>query len=249
MHIEILTLFPGIFCGPLQESILNVAQKKGLLSITLVDIRDCCYDKHKTADDEPYGGGPGMVMKPEPLTAAIESRLAKFPESTIIFLSPQGKLFNQEKARELARKPNLLLICGRYEGIDERVKQLFAHEEISIGDYVLTGGEIPALVIVDAVTRLIPGVVGNPDSVTTDSFSDDGAGFDYPHYTRPAVFRGVEVPAVLASGNHAKIRLWRRKQALKKMMLIRPELIQSDALTEEDNKLIDEIKAERNHKE
>ncbi|MCX7919313.1 MAG: tRNA (guanosine(37)-N1)-methyltransferase TrmD [bacterium] len=247
MHIDILTLFPGIFTGPLQESILKIAQEKKLLSITLVDIREFCSDKHKTADDEPYGGGPGMVIKPEPLTAAIESRLAKYPDAELIFLSPQGKLFNQQLARELANKPNLVLVCGRYEGIDERVKQLFNHQEISIGDYVLTGGEIPALVIIDAVSRLLPGVVGNPESVIADSFSE-WAGFDYPHYTRPAVFRGLAVPEVLTSGNHERIRRWRRKQALKKTRLVRPELIKADLMTAEDKQLIAEIEAELNVK-
>jgi tRNA (guanine37-N1)-methyltransferase len=243
MDIEILTLFPGIFTSPLQESILKIAQEKRLIKITVVDIRDFCNDKHKTADDVPYGGGPGMVLKPEPLTAAIESQLAKFPESTLIFLSPQGKLFNQEKARELAKNPNLLLICGRYEGIDERVKQLFPHQEISIGDYVLTGGEIPALVIIDAITRLIPGVVGNPDSVNTDSFSE-WTGFDYPHYTRPPLFRGLAVPEVLISGNHEKIRVWRKKQALRKTLQQRSDLIEVDLLMEEEKQLLEEIKAE-----
>ena len=243
MHIEILTLFPGIFASPLQESILKIAQEKGLVTISLVDIRDFCKDKHKTADDIPYGGGPGMVMKPEPLTEAIESRLAQHPEATVVFLSPQGKLFNQEVARQLVQQDTLLFVCGRYEGIDERVKQLFPHLEISIGDYVLTGGEIPALVIIDAITRLIPGVVGNPDSVNADSFSE-WAGFDYPHYTRPPIFRGLAVPEVLASGNHEKIRQWRRKQALRKTFLLRPDLIYPDSLTEEDKSLLEEIKAE-----
>ncbi|MDI6782543.1 MAG: tRNA (guanosine(37)-N1)-methyltransferase TrmD [bacterium] len=243
MHIEILTLFPGIFASPLQESILKIAQEKGLVSISLVDIRDFCKDKHKTADDIPYGGGPGMVIKPEPLTEAIESGLAQHPEAAVVFLSPQGKLFNQKIARELAKKQNLLLVCGRYEGIDERVKQLFPHQEISIGDYVLTGGEIPVLVIIDTITRLIPGVVGNPDSVNADSFSE-WAGFDYPHYTRPPLFRGLAVPDVLVSGNHAKIRQWRRKQALQKTFQFRPDLIAVEALTEEDKQLLKEINAE-----
>ena len=243
MHIEILTLFPGIFASPLQESILKIAQEKRLVTISLVDIRDFCKDKHKTADDVPYGGGPGMVMKPEPLTEAIESRLAQHPEATVVFLSPQGKLFNQEVARQLVQQDTLLFVCGRYEEIDERVKQLFPHLEISIGDYVLTGGEIPALVIIDTITRLIPGVVGNPDSVNADSFSE-WAGFDYPHYTRPPIFRGLAVPKVLASGNHENIRQWRRKQALRKTFLLRPDLIYPDSLTEEDKSLLEEIKAE-----
>jgi tRNA (guanine37-N1)-methyltransferase len=240
MQIDILTLFPGIFTSPLQESILKIALEKGLVNITLVDIRDFCKDKHKTADDEPYGGGPGMVMKPEPLTAAIESRVTVNPTSTIIFLSPQGKLFNQAVARDLAKQDSLLLICGRYEGIDERVKQLFPHQEISIGDYVLTGGEIPALVIIDAITRLVPGVVGNPDSVNADSFSE-GTGFDYPHYTRPPIFRGLSVPEVLISGNHERIRQWRKKQALRKTYLFRPDLIDLNSLSEEDKRCLEEI--------
>jgi tRNA (guanine37-N1)-methyltransferase len=240
MQIDILTLFPGIFTGPLQESILKIAQEKGLVTITLVDIRDFCKDKHKTTDDEPYGGGPGMVMKPEPLTAAIESRLTESPKATVVFLSPQGKLFNQAVARNLAQQQSLMLICGRYEGIDERVKQLFPHQVISIGDYVLTGGEIPALVIIDAVTRLIPGVVGNPDSVNADSFSD-WAGFDYPHYTRPPIFRGLTVPEVLISGNHERIRQWRKKQALRKTFMLRPDLIDLNSLTDEEKRFLEEI--------
>ncbi|MFB3895931.1 MAG: tRNA (guanosine(37)-N1)-methyltransferase TrmD [bacterium] len=242
MQIDILTLFPGIFTSPLQESILKIALEKGLVTINLVDIREFCKDKHKTADDVPYGGGPGMVMKPEPLTAAIESRIAINAKSTLVFLSPQGNLFNQTVARSFADQESIILVCGRYEEIDERVKQLFPHQEISIGDYVLTGGEIPALVIIDAITRLIPGVVGNPDSVNSDSFSE-WSGFDYPHYTRPPIFRDLAVPEVLLSGNHAKIRQWRKKEALRKTYLFRPDLIDENSLSEEDKRFLAEIKA------
>lgn len=240
MQIDILTLFPGIFTSPLQESILKIAQEKGLVTINLVDIREFCKDKHKTADDVPYGGGPGMVMKPEPLTAAIESRITVNPNSMLVFLSPQGILFNQAIARDLAKQESVLLVCGRYEGIDERVKQLFPHQEISIGDYVLTGGEIPALVIIDTITRLIPGVVGNPDSINADSFSE-WTGFDYPHYTRPPVFRDLAVPEVLLSGNHELIRQWRKKAALRKTYLQRPDLIDINSLSEEDKRFLEEI--------
>ncbi len=252
MRFDIFTLFPGMFAGPLSESILKRAQESGLVFIHIHDIRAYTTDKHHVTDDYPYGGGGGMVMKPEPIFAAVESVLGmQFDGSTppnrlspvpIILLSPQGRLFTQEVARELAEHDHLALICGHYEGVDERVRQYLATDEISIGDYVLTGGELPAMVIVDAVARLVPGVLGDPQAAAQDSFSQGL--LEGPHYTRPAEFRGWRVPDVLLSGHHAEIARWRRQQALKRTWERRPELLRKAQLKPEDWDFLHGLKGE-----
>lgn len=220
MIIDILTLFPGMFQGSLDESLLKKAREKGLLSFKVVNIRDFTSDKHKTADDSPYGGGSGMVMKVEPIAKAI-SKL-RTPDSKLILMCPTGKVLTQEKVKELAKEKHLILVCGHYEGVDERVRD-YVDEEISIGNYVLTGGEIPAMVLIDAVARQIPGVVKEEESVKKDSFYNRL--LDYPSYTRPEEFEGKKVPEVLLSGNHAEIEKWRKEQALEKTKQRRPDLL------------------------
>jgi len=217
-----LTIFPGIFESPLRESLLGKAIESGLLEVRLHDIRDFATDKHRQVDDESYGGGPGMVMKPEPVFAAVES-LGEGPKR-VILLSPTGRRLDQALARELACEPWLVLICGRYEGVDERVTEGLPAEEVSIGDYVLAGGEVPALVLLEAVTRLVPGVIGKEESHERDSF--ENGMLDHPHYTRPQEFRGMRVPDVLLSGNHAEIERWRREAALEKTRRNRPDLLE-----------------------
>lgn len=241
MRIDVLTLFPEMFSGPLTESILKQAQEGGLLSVKLTDIRDFARDRHRTADDYQYGGGSGMVMKPEPIFEAIESVLADGAGDTapaVILLSARGRLFDHELADELSRFERLVLICGRYKGVDERVTTLVTHE-ISIGDYVLTGGELAAMIVVDAVARLIPGVLGDMESAETDSFYEGILG--PPTYTRPEEYRGLRVPEALVSGNHERIRRWRREQALRATVERRPDLLGSAELTEEDQEILDEI--------
>lgn len=238
MHCDIFTLFPGMFQGPLTESILKRAQERGLLSIALHNIRDATTDKHHIVDDYPYGGGAGMVMKPDPLFAAVEAVYAGGP---IILLGPAGRVFTQMIARELAAEPRATLICGHYEGVDERVRAHLATDEISIGDYVLTGGELPALVIVDAVTRLLPGVLA-PGSTAEESHT--GQLLEYPQYTRPPEFRGWPVPEVLLSGNHGAVARWRRKESLRRTRARRPDLLAHAEMSELDNKLLAEIEAE-----
>ena len=203
MKFDILTLFPAMFHGPTTESIIKRAVENGVIEIRLHNVRDYAVDRHKTADDYPYGGGAGMVMKVEPLAACIEKVVAERPAARVILTTPQGRRFTQAVAEELAREKKLVIICGRYEGIDERVRELFVNDEISVGDYVLTGGEIAAMVMVDAISRLVPGVLGSDESAGSDSFSD--ALLEYPQYTRPAEFRGNKVPDVLLSGNHSKL--------------------------------------------
>ncbi len=225
MQIDVITLFPGIFVSPLQESLLKKAQDNGLVSIAIHNLRDWCLDKHKTADDAPYGGGPGMVMKAEPLFAAIETIKTQRSQAKIILLSPQGRVLNQKMATRLSQEKELILICGRYEGIDERVNDVLVDEEISIGNYVLNGGELPALVLIETITRLIPGVVGDAQSIVQDSFYENT--LDYPHYTRPAEFRGLKVPEVLLNGHHEEVEKWRRKIALERTKKLRPELLQT----------------------
>jgi tRNA (guanine37-N1)-methyltransferase len=251
MHFDILTLFPDIFRGPLDESILKRAQENGLLSVVLHNIRDYAIDKHHITDDAPYGGGGGMVMKPEPVFAAVEALLpfnglsrsaGGETEVPIILLSPQGQLFTQAVAAELAHHPHIVLICGRYEGVDERVRQHLATDEISIGDYVLTGGELAAMVIIDAVTRLLPGVLGDPGATLEDSHAQGL--LEGPHYTRPPVFRGWEVPEVLCSGNHAAVARWRREQALRRTLERRPDLLSRAELTPEDRESLERLAAE-----
>ena len=240
MHFDIHTLFPGMFQGPLSESILKRAQEQGLLSIALHNIRDATSDKHHVVDDYPYGGGAGMVMKPDPLFASIE---AAYQGGPIILLSPQGRLFTQQIARELSQEARLTLICGHYEGIDERVRQHLVTDELSIGDYVLTGGELPAMVVVDAVSRLLPGVLGGEESILEESHSSGL--LEYPHYTRPPDYRGWRIPDVLLSGNHAEIAKWRRKESLRRTRERRPDLFAKlDLSSKEDMKLLRELEEE-----
>jgi tRNA (guanine37-N1)-methyltransferase len=221
VRIDVFTIFPGIVEGPLRESLLGKAIQAGVVDVRVHDIRAFVTDKHRQVDDEPYGGGPGMVLKPEPVFAAVES----LGEGTkrVIVLSPAGRRLEQSLVRELAKEPWLVLISGRYEGVDERVVEGLPAEEVSIGDYVLSGGEIPALVVLEAVTRLVPGVVGKEESLERESF-EDGA-LDHPHYTRPSEFRGMAVPDVLLSGNHAEVERWRREAAREKTRRNRPDLL------------------------
>ena len=223
MRIDVLTIFPGIFESPLRESLLGRAIEGGLLDVRVHDIRDHTTDAHRQVDDESYGGGPGMVMKPEPIFAAVAS-LGEGSRRTVL-LSPAGRPFDQALARELALEPWLVLICGRYEGVDERVAAGLPADELSIGDYVLSGGEVPALVVLEAVTRLVPGVIGKEESHERDSFGAEGL-LDHPHYTRPAEFKGMAVPDVLRSGNHAEVERWRREAALEKTRRNRPDLLE-----------------------
>src|SRR5437588_2691471 len=237
MHFDIFTLFPDMFQGPFSESIVKRAQEQGLLSIALHNIRDATTDKHHVVDDYPYGGGAGMVMKPEPIFTAVE---AVHEGGPIILLTPQGRLFNQQIARELAQEPRVTLICGHYEGIDERVLEHLVTDELSIGDYVLTGGELAAMIVVDATSRLIPGVLGGDESTLEESHS--GNLLEYPHYTRPPEFRGWNVPDVLLSGNHAEIAKWRRKESLRRTKQRRPDLFAKlDLGSKLDTKLLREL--------
>jgi tRNA (guanine37-N1)-methyltransferase len=244
MHFDILTLFPGLFAGVFEESIIKRAREAGLVTITLHDIRDYAAGRHRVTDDTPYGGGGGMIMKPEPVFAAVEAVLgAELGAVPVILLTPKGRTFTQQVARELSRQRRLLLICGRYEGVDERVHRYLASDEISIGDYVLSGGEVPAMVIVDAVTRLMPGVLGDPSAPFEDSHAEGL--LEYPHYTRPPVFRGYAVPEVLLSGHHAEIVRWRRQQALRRTWERRPDLLQRARLTDQDRAYLCQLEAER----
>lgn len=221
MLIDILSLFPEYFRGPFDVSMLMRAQDKGLIEIRYTDIRDFSEDRHQKVDDRPFGGGPGMVMKPDPVVKAIRS--VRKTRSYVVYLSPQGSVLTAAKCEQLAQMDHLVLLCGHYEGIDERAIQIAVDEEISIGDYVLTNGCAAAIVVVDALSRFIPGVIGHPDAVREDSFQNGI--FDAPHFTRPEVFEGLEVPAVLRGGNHAEIQKWRETEALKKTSRIRPELV------------------------
>jgi tRNA (guanine37-N1)-methyltransferase len=221
VRVDILTIFPGIFDGPLRESLLGKAVASGLVEVNVHDIRDHATDKHRQVDDEPFGGGPGMVMKAEPIVRAVES-LGE-GDKRVVLLSPAGRRLDQALVRKLAGAPWLVLIAGRYEGVDERVAEALSAEEVSIGDYVLSGGEVPALVVLEAVTRLVPGVVGKEESLARESF-EDGI-LDHPHYTRPQEFRGRRVPEVLTSGDHARIEEWRRRAAEEKTKRNRPDLL------------------------
>jgi tRNA (guanine37-N1)-methyltransferase len=238
LRVAILTLFPRMVEGPLCESILGKAREKGLLETRIVDIRDFAAGKHRVTDDVPYGGGAGMVMKPEPLVSAIESARAELKSARVILLCPQGARFDQAKAEELSRSEELILVCGRYEGVDERVRD-HVDEELSIGDFVLTGGEFAALAVVDAVARLVPGVLGNEESPRTESFTG-GPILEGPQYTRPPEFRGHSVPPALVSGDHARIARWRRRQALVRTRERRPDLFARLSLSKEDEKLLAE---------
>jgi tRNA (guanine37-N1)-methyltransferase len=224
MRFDILTIFPGMLEGPLSESILRRAREAGILDVRVHDLRRWASPPHHRVDDVPYGGGAGMVFKPEPIFAAVEELSSEPPRPWVVLLSPQGRRLDQGLARELSLRPRLLLVCGRYEGVDERVRERLVDEEISIGDYVLSGGELAAAVVVDAVSRLVPGVVGDPRSAEQDSFS--GGLLDHPHYTRPAEFRGLRVPEVLISGHHAAIDRWRRGAALEATARKRPDLLE-----------------------
>jgi tRNA (guanine37-N1)-methyltransferase len=270
MRFDIITIFPDFFAGPLDYGIVRRAHESSLIEMHVHDLRAFTHDRHRTVDDRPFGGGAGMVLKPEPIFEAVESLLGEnrpsAPGTAVVLLSAAGKPFRQETARRFAKLNRILLLCGRYEGVDERVAEHLATEELSIGDFVLSGGELPAAVILDVVTRLIPGALGNEDSAIEESFSElpkgIGGGFhspdgepgpalaplstrrgilDYPHYTRPQNFRGWEVPEVLVSGNHEEIRRWRRKKALEKTLRNRPDLLAGAPLRPEDEALLKEI--------
>ena len=243
MHFDIFTLFPGMFGEVFADSIIMRAQEAGHVSITVHDIRDYAEGKHRITDDAPYGGGGGMVMKPEPIFRAVETVLGlegeAAPPVPVILFSPQGRLFTQAVARDLAQHDRLALICGRYEGVDERVRQFLATDEISVGDYVLSGGEIAAMVVVDAVTRLLPGVLGDPAATARDSHA---AGLlEHPHYTRPVEYRGHAVPEVLLSGHHAEVARWRRRESLRRTLERRPDLLAHADLSLEDETFLREL--------
>jgi len=247
LRIDVLTLFPEMILQAVGHSMLKRAQEKGLLTVQVHNLRDYTMDRHKVADDVPYGGGAGMVMKAEPILRAVDALRAQAQacgeEIRLMFPSPQGRTFTQDYAKDLAAEPRrIVILCGHYEGVDERVREALKPEEVSVGDYILTGGELPALVLVDAATRLVPGVLGDPESVVEESFSDSLR--EYPHYTRPADVRGMGVPEVLLSGHHEAIRLWRRKQALRSTYVRRPDLIRDRSLSREDQRLLSEIISE-----
>lgn len=274
MRFEIVTIFPGFFAGIFEHGIVRRAQAQGLVTIGIHDLRDFTHDRHRTVDDRPFGGGEGMVLKPEPLAEALASlgiqpKTARMPESStgaqtqVVLLSAQGRPFTQPLARELACVDRVVLLCGRYEGVDERINELYCDMELSIGDYVLSGGELPAAVVIDTVMRLVPGVLGNEASGEFESFgaadaeistdvegvprSQHGSGglLDYPHYTRPAEFGGLRTPEILLSGDHTQIRHWRREQQLRKTLLNRPDLLANAVLNAEDRRLIDAILDEK----
>ena len=238
MRIDLLTLFPNFFQGPLAESIIGKAGEKGLVSISVHNIRDYAEPTSYQVDDYPFGGGAGMILKIEPLAKALGAVLPPAGTCRLILLSPEGRIFDQPYANELAQAPHLVIIAGHYKGFDERIRIKFRPEEISIGDYVLTGGEIPALALIDSVVRLIPGVVGDEESVRTDSFQNGL--LDHPHYTRPRSYEDMEVPEVLISGNHEKIRLWRRKKSLERTLERRPDLLPAEKLSHEDQRLLED---------
>lgn len=242
MRFDIFTLFPEVFSPYLQTSILQRASQAGLLEVHLYNIRDWTSDRHHITDDSPYGGGGGMVMKPEPVFAAVEDVLGAPLVCPLILLTPQGRCFDQRAAQELAALPRLALLCGRYEGVDERIRQHLVTDEISIGDYVLTGGELPALIVIDAIARLIPGVLGDPDGAIDDSFASGL--LEYPHYTRPPVFRGWPVPEILLSGNHAEIERWRREQSLLRTFKRRPDLLEKAGLSSADQQYLARLAAQ-----
>ena len=239
MRFDLFSLFPEVFDSYLNTSILKRAQESGALEVHAHNIRDWTTDKHHTTDDTPYGGGGGMVMKPEPIFAAVEAVLGSPPDCLVILLSPQGRTFTQKIAFELSHHDRLALICGRYESVDERIRQHLVTDSISIGDYVLTGGELPALVVIDAVTRLLPGVLGDPEAPLEDSHATGL--LEYPHYTRPPEFRGWRIPDVLLSGNHAEITRWRRQESLRRTLDLRPDLLEDAELSQEDLAFLQEL--------
>jgi tRNA (guanine37-N1)-methyltransferase len=271
MKFEIITIFPDFFRGPLDYGIVRRARESGLIEIGIHDLRAFAHDRHRTVDDRPFGGGEGMVLKPEPIFECLESlgvaprqgRVGEPGRESVVLLSPQGRMFTQAVAQEMMSRERIVLICGRYEGVDERVSECLADREISVGDFVLSGGELAAAIIVDAMTRLVPGTLGNAASSQQESFtasavdarpsrpgeppsSTCGSGglLDYPHYTRPAEFRGMPVPEVLVNGNHDEIRRWRRRCALRKTLHNRPDLLRRGLLSDEDQKLLGEIESE-----
>jgi len=242
MRFDVLTLFPELFSSFLKETILGRAVKAGLVDIRLVNIRSFARGRHLVADDTPFGGGQGMVMKPGPISRALESIDRTKDRSLVLLLTPQGRTFDQPLAWDLSRMEQLILICGRYEGVDERIRTTCVDMELSIGDYVLSGGEIAAMVVMDAVSRLVPGVLGGEKSAQEDSF-EDGL-LEYPQYTRPRVFKNQEVPEILLSGDHEKIRVWRRTESLKRTLERRPDLLEKAALTEEDKRILAKLRRE-----
>jgi tRNA (guanine37-N1)-methyltransferase len=243
MTFDLVTIFPAMVEASLREGVLGRAIDRGLIDVRVHDLRSFTDDRHHVVDDVAYGGGPGMVMKPEPFFRAVESIEAeRGPSAPVILTTPDGARFDHAAARRLSRVPRVTILCGRYEGVDDRVRRQLATEEISIGDYVLTGGELPALVIVDAVARLIEGVVGDEESVARDSFARGL--LDYPQFTRPAQFRGMDVPPVLLSGHHAEIERWRRREALRRTLVTRPELLERAELTDEDRRVLNELRQE-----
>ena len=248
MQFEVFTLLPEVFPPYLESSILQRARQRGLIEVRVHNIRDYTHDRHHTTDDTPYGGGGGMVMKPEPVFEAVESVLgfvsdpAQPPPFPVILLTPQGRVFTQRVAEELSGHERIALLCGRYEGVDERIREHLVTDEISIGDYVLTGGELPALMMIDAIARLLPGVLGDPTGAQDDSHSMGL--LEYPHYTRPPDFRGWQVPEVLLSGDHGKIEKWRREQSLSRTLTRRPDLLDKAELSEEDKRIVERLKSE-----
>jgi tRNA (guanine37-N1)-methyltransferase len=244
MKFDIVTIFPRMVEAGLAEGVISRGVERGLLDIKVHDLREYTVDRHRSVDDVPYGGGPGMVMKPEPLARAVEDiRARRGDPDTVVLLSPQGRRFSQAEAARMSALRHVALLCGRYEGMDERIRTLVATEELSIGDYVLSGGELPALVVVDAISRLVPGVVGDTRSVEEDSFSRGL--LDYPHYTRPSEFSGAKVPEVLMSGHHEQVRRWRKKTAIQRTLERRPELLDTAAMDDEERALLDEIRKEQ----
>ena len=247
MQFEVFTLLPEVFPSYIDTSIIKRARERGLITVRVHNIRDYTHDKHHMTDDTPYGGGGGMVMKPDPVFEAVESVLGihaehttRDPKTPIIMLTPQGRVFNQGIAQELSQHPHIVLICGRYEGVDERIRKHLVTDEISIGDYVLTGGELPALILIDAISRLLPDVLGDPTGAEDDSHAMGL--LEYPHYTRPPEFRGWKAPDVLLSGDHAKIDKWRREQALLRTFNKRPDMLEKAELTKEDLKFLDKLR-------
>jgi tRNA (guanine37-N1)-methyltransferase len=238
MQFDVFSLLPEVFPPYLDSSILNRARLRGLIDVRVHNIRDWALDRHHVTDDLPYGGGGGMVMKVEPVFAAVESILGTPPTCPVILMTPQGRVFNQKMAEDLSRQPHLAFICGRYEGVDERIREHLVSDEISIGDFVLTGGELPALVLIDALARLLPGVLGDPDGAADDSHSTGL--LEYPHYTRPPEFRDWQVPDILLSGDNARIARWRREQSLLRTRWRRPDLLEKTLLSETDRKFIDD---------
>ena len=241
MKIHVLSLFPDMFTGVFGASILKKAQEKGAVELAVTDIREYSENKHKHVDDYPYGGGAGMVLKPEPMFNAVEA-ITEGRKPRVILMCPQGERFTQKKAEELAKEQDLVFLCGHYEGYDERIREHLVTDEISIGDFVLTGGELPAMTVIDAVVRLLPGVLGQEDSHIQDSFSTGL--LEHPHYTRPSDFRGMKVPDILLSGNHAKIEAWREEQSFKRTLERRPDLLEALQLTDKQMKIIEKIKNE-----